>query len=155
VILKNGKPALEGSKPTPRPSARRRHQALAKPTVASSLFKSRVLNPLHLNQVFKENKTSNDKEEDNGFHEEENQYTVLKMEKSAEKHRMKNGKYEPQYGFYPHGPSSHPYRHKRGSEPQSKSIPKTIRSPHVDSSSSLDVKSNFIKNKLQVSNEPR
>jgi len=146
VILKNGKPEHAASKRTQLQSApRRQHPAPAKPTVASSLFKSRVLNPLHLNQVSKENDNkSNDKEEDSEF-QEEKEYVAVNTWKSAEKHRPKKYGYESyqngyQYkaGHY-HGPQQKPYQHKSGSEPQlSKSIVKGLRSPDVPSSSSDD-----------------
>ncbi|KAN0117167.1 hypothetical protein V8E51_003144 [Hyaloscypha variabilis] len=139
VILKNGKPEHAVSKRTQRQSApRQKHPAPANPTVASSLFKGRVLNPVHLNQVSK-----GDDNKSNG--KEEKQYAALNTWKSAEKHRPKKYGYESyqngyQYkaGLY-HGPQQKPYQHKHGSEPQlSKSNRKIPRSPDTPSSSSDD-----------------
>lgn len=136
MILKNAKPEHAVSKPTPRQSAQRQHQVRAKPTVASSLFKSRVLNPVHLNQVSKENdNVSNVKEANSGFHEEDKESVALNAGKSAEKHRKKKNENEVyQYGYqyeeaHYHGVQQKPYQHKHGSEPQpSKSNVKSVRS---------------------------
>jgi hypothetical protein len=96
VILKNGKPEHELSKHTWRQSAQRQqHQALARPPVASSLFKSRVLNPIHLNQVSKYNNDNvNVKEEDSEFHEE----ASLNASKDTEKHQKKTDGNKYQHG---------------------------------------------------------
>jgi hypothetical protein len=156
VILKKGKPEHAVSKPMQRRSAPRRQlQAPAKPTVASSLFKSRVLNPVHLNQVPKENNNkSNVKEEDSEF-QEENENVALNTENSIEKHRKKKNEYEYGYGYkgdHYHGAQQKPYQHKGGSEPQlSKLNVKGTRSIDTLSSNSDDdsVSSRNIKYKVR------
>jgi hypothetical protein len=157
VILKNGKPEHAVSKHTQQQSAPRPgHQAPPKPTVASSLFKSRVLNPVHLNQVSKENNNkSNAKEEDNEFREE-TEFVALNTWKSAEKHRPKKYGYESYQNGYQYGanylkPQHKHYQPKHGSEPQlSKSTVNGIRSQDTRSSSSDDdsISSRSIKNKV-------
>lgn len=127
MILKNVKHEPGVSKPTLRPSLRRpTGPAVSAPTVANSLFKSRVLNPVHLNQVLKnnnDNKSSNE-EEDNGF-QEAKEDAASNTWKSAEKYRLKKNKYEYQYQnnthhhYYHHAAQQKRYQHKRGSEPQS------------------------------------
>jgi hypothetical protein len=151
VILKDVNYELKPSKSMHRLSAsRRRQHPLAKPAVASSLFKSRVLNPVHLNQVNKDNNAlSNDKEPDNGFQ--------MAKEDNMEKHRMKkkNGN-DYHYGYqydrhYHHGAQQQGYQHKRGSEPQySKSTVKSISGLDLLSSSSDDdsISSQYIKSKV-------
>lgn len=104
MILKNEKLVPEALNCTPRQCAG-----------ASALFKSRVLNPAHLNQVFKEKKEANEMEEDDVLREEEAQYIALKMEKSVEKHRMKKNQDEVVYGhgystIYPHKSTYQPYQ---------------------------------------------
>lgn len=121
MILNEGKPEHALSKHTPRRSSRRQRSqsALARPKVASSPFKSRVLNPIHLNQVSNgHNAKSNNKEESNAFYEA----SVASNMKSAEKHRLKKNQYEYQYEKdYHYGPHQNYYQHKRGSEPLSSS----------------------------------
>jgi hypothetical protein len=91
--------------------------------VASSRFKSRVLNPVHLNQVLKKNKNKSNDEEDNVF-QEAKEDVASNTWKSAEKHRLKK-QYEYQYPnntqhhYYHHAAQQKHYQHKRGSEPQS------------------------------------
>ncbi|TVY25792.1 hypothetical protein LHYA1_G004557 [Lachnellula hyalina] len=95
-------------------------------TVASSLFKSRVLNPVHLNQVSKENNDkSNNKEEDSGF-QEAKEDVASNTWKTTEKHRMKKNEYKyyedhhrTQPHYYHHTAQQKHYAHKRSSEPQS------------------------------------
>jgi len=105
VILKNGKSGHAVSKPMQRQSAPRQVlQAPAKPTVAKSPFKSRVLNRVHLNQVSNEN-------DNNSNVKEEKENVALNTEKSTEKHRKKNK-------YYHHGAQHKPYQHKRNSKPE-------------------------------------
>jgi hypothetical protein len=139
-------------------ASRLRQHPLAKPTVASSLFKSRVLNPVHLNQVNKDNNAlSNDKEPDRGFQVVKEDSMFYHTEKSMEKHRMKKkNENDYQYGYqydrhYHHGAQQQGYQHKRGSEPQSsKSAVKTITALDSLSSSSDDdsISSQYIKSKV-------
>lgn len=157
MILTNAKPAPAASKPTRKPRVRRPPpQAVARSPVPGPLSKSRVLNPLHLNQVLKErDPKSRDKEEDSGFYKEKNPYVALQRDQGAEKCPVNKTPYEVPYGsrsrdHYPHRPSSTAYQHKRGSEPQYKSITKTIRAPYVESSSSNDEKTKPGKAKTQV-----
>lgn len=162
MILKNGKPEHAVSKPTQQRSApRRRQQAPAKPTVASSLFKSRVLNPVHLNQVSKENDNdSNVKEEDNEFHEVKED-VALNTWKGAEKHRPKKYGYESyQNGYqykqsHDHETQQRHYQHKRGVEPQlSKTTVKGVRNPDTPSSSSDDDSTSSHKPKYKHPKKP-
>jgi hypothetical protein len=156
VILKNVNYEPKPSKRMHRLSASRlRQHPLAKPTVASSLFKSRVLNPMHLNQVNKDNNAlSKDKEPDSGFQVVKEDSMLYHSEKSMEKHRMKKkNENDYQYGcqydrHYHHGAQQ---QHKRGSEPQSsKSAVKTITALDSLSSSSDDnsTSSQYIKSKV-------
>jgi hypothetical protein len=118
-------------------------QPLAKPTAASSLFKSRVLNPVHLNQVNRDNNAlSNDKEADSGFQVVKENNISYHTENGIEKHRMKKVENEYQYGYqydhhYHHRFQQQGYQHNGGSEPQSsKGIGKTTSAPDSLSSSS-------------------
>jgi hypothetical protein len=138
-------------------ASRLRQHPLAKPMVGSPLFKSRVLNPVHLNQVNKDNNAlSNDKEQDSGFQVVEDSM-FYHTEKSMEKHRMKKkNENDYQYGYqydrhYHHGAQQQGYRHKRGSEPQSSgSDVKTITALDSLPSSSDDdsISSRNIKSKV-------
>jgi hypothetical protein len=141
VILKNEKPEHEASKPTLRRSSVRPtspQKALTRSTVASALFKSRVLNRVHLNQAGKYTNNGDefyDKEED----AEEEEKVSLNGEKSAAKHqKQKKTRCEAQYVYQYNGacrrPTSKHYSHKRGSEPPqlSMSTVKCIRSPDAE-----------------------
>jgi hypothetical protein len=156
VILKNGRSDSEHSKHTHRRFARRQNHALANPTVASSVFKSRVLNPVHLNQVSKYNDNKfNSKEEDREVHGEENEHVEEKTVKSTENHLMKKNGYEDRYKdhHYHHRAQQKHYPHKRGSEPQlSQSIAQGIRTPDRGESGSDDVviSSQDIKSKVSL-----
>ncbi|KAF4633942.1 hypothetical protein G7Y89_g4180 [Cudoniella acicularis] len=127
VILKNENPVPEVSTPTQKQSLRRQRQAEANLMVASSLFKSRVLNPLHLNQVAPKSNDKSNNEEDSEFQEEKNQNVASNTWKSAEKDRLKKKEYK--YGYqnksqnhYHHKNHHNHYQHKRGSEPRSQQI---------------------------------
>ena len=99
------------------------------------MFKGRVLNPVHLNQVSKYNDNkSNDKEGDSRFHEEDKEKMAVTTVKSTEKHRMKKIGYE-----HHHQAQQKRNPHKRGSEPQlSKGIVQSIRAPDSQASGSDD-----------------
>ncbi|TVY20041.1 hypothetical protein LARI1_G002120 [Lachnellula arida] len=85
----------------------------------------KVLNPVHLNQVSKENNDkSNNKVEDSGF-QEAKEDAASNTWKGIEKHRMKKNEYKYEYHhkaqhhYYHHTAPQKHYAHKRGSEPQS------------------------------------
>ncbi len=161
MILKNGKPEHAVSKPTQQRSApRRRLQALAKPTVASSLFKSRGLNPVHLNQVSKEDdNNSNVREEDNEFHKVKVD-EALNTWKSAEKHRPKKHGYESYQNGYQYKPGhdhesqERHYQHNYGFESLSKTTMKGIRNIDTPSSSSDNDAIRSLKTKYKVRKKP-
>ncbi|KAK2626954.1 hypothetical protein QTJ16_004129 [Diplocarpon rosae] len=126
VILKNAKPEREASKPTPkRPARRPLPQELATPPVASSAFKSRVLNPVHLNQVnLSEGNRSNEKEENEDFRNKDwNEDVAANTWRRGDKHRAKkisSSSYEDGYqfeGHYHHQAPQKQHPHKRGSGP--------------------------------------
>ena len=122
------------SKPTLRPSALPL-LAPAKSAAASTLFKSRALKPVHLNQVG--DKASNNINESyaaegNDLEEEK----PMNEKKNATKHRKeKKIKYETKYGYQSirsyQEVSSKCYLHKQDSVPQTKRIVKCIRGPDV------------------------
>ena len=109
--------------------------ALARSAVAGTLFKSRVLNPVHLNQVGKHNFShSNEFSDVVDSHLEEK---AVDEKKSTVKHwKEKNTKYEMKCGYQYNGPyhgvSSKHYQHKRSSERKMKSTVKCIRAPDLD-----------------------
>lgn len=90
--------------------------------MASSLFKSRALNRVHLNQVRSYNSNEADvKEEDNAFHEPNlNENEAANISLSAEKQCM----YRYEAAYHHKKPQQKSYAHKRGSEPL---LSKTIR----------------------------
>ncbi|KAE8452319.1 hypothetical protein EG329_001019 [Mollisiaceae sp. DMI_Dod_QoI] len=104
----------------PSDSKKRKSRAHA---LKASLFKSRALKRVHLNQVNKESNYNPKDKEDSGF-QEGKENVAEHTNESAEKHLKKN-RYEYQYahqyrtGYYPHGPLHKHYQHKRGSEPHS------------------------------------
>ncbi len=99
IVVNEGKPDYEGSKNTSRPFVRRQGSLPPRPVLASnrrpsSRFKSRVLNPIHLNQV-------KDKEPTNK--EVKGDEARLK-ENSGEKHQMKKENEYRHDRSYHHGP---------------------------------------------------
>lgn len=117
-VILNEKHDYEASKPTSRLSVPRqsqqqpqRRRAVAVTPLASSVFKSRVLNPVHLNQIMLNDNDNDSKEED----------VAANAKNSGEKQRMKKNQQN---------------QHKCGSQPLRS--PKTIHGPDSIPSSDDD-----------------
>lgn len=128
-VILNEKSVYEGSKPTLRLSVpwQRRPQdrdALAAPSPPSSVFKSRVLNPIHLNQVVLNDNELNSKEE-------KPTNVAANKQKDGEKHQM--GK---KWKHSHKDRQATQNRHKRGSQPPTA---KTICGPHSNRTSDDDL----------------
>lgn len=111
-VMLNEKNAYEDSKPMLRPSVPRQRQrqpqrsdALADPPPPSSVFKSRVLNPIHLNQIV----LNNNELQTTG---KRSKNAVANTQNNGEKHQMEQNWKESQKDR-----QSSKNGHKRGSQP--------------------------------------